>query len=216
MMIENYLQRIQEGRFFSDKTISIDLDKFINGESNKLIIAGLSGGGKTTLCRYLAGKYNAKCYETDDCSHSLTKEEIELFRTDEEFRKEKLDTPEITPVKKIFKKAYEKCIRPQVLSNKRYILEGGLLWGAALLFSEIRKEIEKYPVIIMGTSSLQASIRAITRSKKWNDPYKIYRTYVKNFILLNRLLKEYTEQRIKAGGDIKEFVIPKDIIGDTK
>ena len=105
MIIENYLQNIQEGYIFSDKTISIDLDKFISGESNKLIIAGLSGGGKTTLCRYLAEKYNAECYETDDCSRFLTEDEFKLFVNDEEFKKQILGG--VTPIKKVFKKVYE-------------------------------------------------------------------------------------------------------------
>ncbi len=45
-MINTYLQYIQEGYLFSDKTISIDLNKFESGESNKLIVMGLSGSVK--------------------------------------------------------------------------------------------------------------------------------------------------------------------------
>jgi len=220
MIIENYLQNIQEGYIFSDKTISIDLDKFISGESNKLIIAGLSGGGKTTLCRYLAEKYNAECYETDDCSRFLTEDEFKLFVNDEEFKKQILGG--VTPIKKVFKKVYEKCLRPLILSKKRYILEGGLLWEATLFFPEIRKEVEEYPVIIMGTSALQSSIRDLTRHKTWDNPRKIYRSYIKNFLLLNKLLEEYRKQRT-ISGRIEEFEVgdltselPKLILTVTK
>ena len=71
MILENYLQSIQEGYVFSDKTISIDLDKFISGERNKLISAGLSGSGKTTFCKYFANKNDIECFETDHCFDSM-------------------------------------------------------------------------------------------------------------------------------------------------
>ena len=35
-MINSYLQYIQEGYLFSDKTISVNLDKFESGENKKL------------------------------------------------------------------------------------------------------------------------------------------------------------------------------------
>lgn len=50
---------LQKGYILNDTTISCDLFKFESGESNVLLIAGLSGAGKTTLGRKLAKKGNA-------------------------------------------------------------------------------------------------------------------------------------------------------------
>jgi len=44
----------------SNKTISVNLDKFESNQSNNLLIIGLIGSGKTTLANYLAKKYNTK------------------------------------------------------------------------------------------------------------------------------------------------------------
>jgi GTPase SAR1 family protein len=79
-MIDKYLDHIQEGYLINERTISIDLDKFESGESNKLLVVGLSGGGKSTLSKYLSKKYNCYHNELDDCCKSaLTPEEYQDF-----------------------------------------------------------------------------------------------------------------------------------------
>jgi len=49
MMINEYLQQIQEGYLFSDKTISVNLDDFESGKNNKLIVVGVLGSSKSTV-----------------------------------------------------------------------------------------------------------------------------------------------------------------------
>ena len=65
-MIENYLQSIQEGYIFSEKTISVNLHLFETGTKNKLIITGVPGSGKTSLLHYLLKKYNVNDFVSDD------------------------------------------------------------------------------------------------------------------------------------------------------
>ena len=56
-----------EAYMFSDKTISINLHKFESGESDKLVVIGFSGSGKTTIGHKLATKYNVPLKELDLC-----------------------------------------------------------------------------------------------------------------------------------------------------
>jgi len=202
-----HLDIVREAYIFSDKTISIDLDKFITGEKNKLIIAGLSGSGKTTFCKYFSSKNDIECFETDRCFDYI--KEIPNFReilTDE------------NQLKKYFYEAYINCIRPKLISNKRQVIEGGAVWQNYIYRPEIRPELNQHPVIIFGTSALKASIRSIERRMKRPNITisKILSIIDKNFNFLNPRLKIFREERIKAGGDIKEFIIPKDIIEDSK
>ena len=202
-LVENYLQSIQEGYIFSDKTISIDLDKFISGEKNKLLIAGLSGSGKTTFCKYFANKNNIECFATDEC--------LDYMREIPNFREILVDEKQL---KKYFYEAYLNCIRPQLINNKRQVIEGGAVWQNYIYKPETRLEINKHPIIIFGSSALKATIGAMERRiKKSNITVsKILSILNTNFNFLNSRLKIFREERIKAGGDIKEFVIPKDII----
>lgn len=65
MITNNILTLINESYIFSNKTISVDLDKFESGEINKLLISGFSGSGKTVTGNYLSKKYNVPLYDTD-------------------------------------------------------------------------------------------------------------------------------------------------------
>ena len=200
-MIDEYLDYLQEGFLFSDKTISIDLDKFISGEKNKLLIAGLSGGGKTTLCRHLAKRYKAECFETDTCSDFL-----------EDLRANTSTSPNALPPKEVFYNGYYKCVKPRMNNNRRQIVEGGLVWESYYFFPEIRKYLNQYPIIIFGTSSLKSSLQLLNRRRavgKKTGLKKIYKLYLRNFVQLNKLLKYFKEERLKAGGNVKIFNIPK-------
>lgn len=64
-MIDEYLQYIQEGYLFSDKTISVNLKDFESGKKNKLVIIGLPGSGKTSLGQHLLKKYKVKDFVSD-------------------------------------------------------------------------------------------------------------------------------------------------------
>jgi len=193
---------LQEAYIKSDKTISIDLDKFINGETDKLLIAGLSGGGKSTLCKHLARQYNAECFETDHCASWL--DLVSKYGASK--------SPKAILPKEVFQDGYYNCIIPRMKKNKRQIVEGGLLWQGYVLLPETRKELNKYPVIIFGVSSLKASLRLIKRRLdrgKTVTLRNLWKIYLRNFVQLKGLLNTFKSERLKAGGNIKNFEVPK-------
>ncbi len=202
-MIDQYLEYIQERKLISDSTISIDLDKFISGESNKLVIAGLSGSGKSTLCKILAKKFKAECFETDRCGRKIT-------HKDKHFGAQ---NPPIKMLKEVFYEGWIKCIKPELKTNKRQVVEGGMVWQSYIFFPEVRKAIQDYPVIILGHSALKATWGVMQRlTSKHNLGYSIKKiplVYERNFILLSKLLDTFRDERIKHGGNIEQFKIPK-------
>ncbi len=209
-MINEYLEYLREGYLFNDKTISIDLDKFISGESNKLIIAGLSGGGKTTLGNYLSKKYKCNFNEIDECNKkNMTREEYYNFI----MVKTSAEDPEI------FKRFWVKCFKPALLSNKREVIEGNLFQIYNLIPST-KPLINQYPVIILGKSALKAvwdrtqrTLRKQYAKEKYSNPKDRYEKYkrgvILNFKYLQKYLDQFRKERIKAGGDIQQFEIPK-------
>lgn len=71
-MLSEYLDYLNEGYLFSDKTISVNLDDFASGKKNNLLILGVSGAGKTTIGKKLADKYNAKLFKADEDFRSVS------------------------------------------------------------------------------------------------------------------------------------------------
>ena len=202
-MIDEYLDFIQERKLFSNKTISIDLDKFISGESNKLLIGGLSGAGKSTLCVHLSKKYKAECFMTDKC--------VLRMKNVDKFLGEKNRSLKI--MKDIFREGYFDCVRPGMKNNKRQVIEGGFLWEGYVLFPETRSYLNQFPVIIIGSSALKASFKVFKRSKEKHDflhaVKKIPMIYDRNFKSLSKQIDLFRKERLKAGGEVKEFKIPK-------
>jgi len=208
-MINKYLDYIQEGYLFSDKTISIDLDKFENGESKKLIVVGLSGGGKSTLAYHLAKKYNAFHNDLDKCGkENMSNEEYYEF----------IMNPNSPKNPKIFRNLYINCFKPNMLSNRKEILDGPIFQSYYLL-PKSRELINKYPVIILGKSALKAvwdrtqrTLRKQYAQEKYNtnkDKYEKYkRGLILNFKYLQKYLNTFRKERIKAGGNVKKFKVP--------
>jgi hypothetical protein len=64
-ILKDYLYNLQEGYFFGDKTISVNLEDFENGIKKKLLIVGLAGSGKTTLGEFLVKKYEVGTFISD-------------------------------------------------------------------------------------------------------------------------------------------------------
>lgn len=64
-MINSYLHYLQEGYIFSNKTISVNLNKFEKNDVNKLLIIGISGSGKSSLGEYLSKKYNVDFFSDE-------------------------------------------------------------------------------------------------------------------------------------------------------
>ena len=207
-MINKYLNYLQEGYLFSGKTISIDLDKFESGESNKLIVVGISGAGKSTLGTYLSKKYKCGFNELDICSRlAMSSGEHNAYKYN----------MEIASNIPLFKKFHNKCFKPALLSNKREILEGAIFQSYYLVPST-RPLVNKYPVIILGTSALKAvwdrTQRSLAREKHKNHNLKTHLKKLQigldlNFRYLQKYIDGFKKERIKAGGNVKEFKVPK-------
>jgi shikimate kinase len=200
-MIDPITQYLLEKYLISDKTISIDLDKFINGESNILVIAGLSGSGKSTLCGKLAKKYNAQCFQTDDCIYKVGK-----------WERLSSEMPTKKELKSIFKKMWIQCMYPEIRKNKRMVVEGGAAWQGYILDAQINQVLKEQPAIILGTSALKSSWRAWKRKRPGRSSYiirKVPTIIQRNFKLLQAQLDEFREERMKVGGEVKEFKLPR-------
>ena len=168
-VIKSYLDYIQEGYILSDKTISVDLDKFESGKSDELLIVGLIASGKTTLGRHLRKKYKVDLYNTDECELESKDEPIEKF---------------------------VKCAIDMVKSKKRSIVEGIALID---LYTEFgyKKELQSYPMILMGRSVLSSSFKSFQRGyKAWLHQTKM------NITMAQKRLSAVRKDRIKQPGAI--------------
>lgn len=194
-ILNNYLHFIQEGLFFSDETISIDLDKFESGESNKLLIIGLLGGGKSTLGKYLSKKYNCKYQDLDDC-----------IKIAKEYSDEKYNQA----------KKFYSCVLSFLKNKDRIILEGFPLIETWRLYEGKSNEnfILKCPTIILGKSSLESSYDAIKRDKQNHPDYDFKQLFLfgllkKNFSILPKLIEKFKQKRIGKNSNVQKFIIPK-------
>jgi len=177
-MLEQYLLSLQEGYLLSDKTISIDLHKFESGQSNKLLIVGLIASGKTTLGMYLSNKYKVPWKTTDDC---------EVFAS----KTKGLDE-------------FVECTRNLVKDKKRTIVEGIALVD---LYTEFgyRKEMQSYPMIIVGRSVYSSAIKSYQRNnKQW-----LLQTKINIKMGLPRLAAVRKHRTSLPGADVQEYKIPK-------
>jgi len=192
-ILERYLQSLEEGYIFSDKTISVNLSQFESGEKNKLLVIGLSGSGKTILAEKLADRYKTKWISIDSWYWRLRKKYFGDGQVDK---------------KELYKRVHEEIIG--WLSNKeRLIIEGIDLLDIYIDEPEYRKLINTQPMIILGTSALKSGIRAAERNKNreggegWKEFYWMIRW---NMASLEPRLKRFKEDIIKIPNvEIKEF-----------
>jgi len=131
MLINNYLQSIQEYSNLYIKQNSYDLEQFENGKINKLFIMGAPGSGKTTLAHKLQKKYRCDVLHTDDCVNKTLKKIKQNIRP--------LD---------FWKKCYKDCVELSIKSNKKLIIEG-IIFQWYYLIPQSRSLIIQYPSIIL-------------------------------------------------------------------
>ena len=175
-MIDNYLKSLQESFIFSDKTVVLDFDKFENGESNILLIAGISATGKTTLAERLSKELKCEFIETD----------LPCFKKNSD---ENYDAA--ICYRDIFRKARS--------SNKRYIIEGVLVFWSCLNHkngtNSFFEECKHIPIILLGPSVLRAAYQGWKRAgskeilnvMKWHIRAGIFDMYWYNIFRKARL-----------------------------
>ena len=179
---------VRESYIFSDKTISLDLDKFESGESNLLLVAGLSASGKTTLAEKLAKKYKCEFKESDN--PCLSEE----------------DNKEGDPIK-----CYENIFHKLLKSKKRYIMEGVLVFWSCLdkdnNISPFFNECKNIPIIIMGESVMKSAYQGWKRdSGKISYIPAALKWYVKYGISDMKSFNIFKKARMNVSGTkIEEF-----------
>lgn len=151
MVIDKYLSYIQEGYILSDKTISVDLDKFKSGENKKLLIIGMAGSGKTTIGERLAKKYGVKWISIDSL----------WWRIKQKFFKNEGGKD---VQKKVEKKVFE-VVMKYLKNNEKMIIEGIDL---IIMYGRVpgaKESMLNQSMIILGLSALRSAIRAGIRNK---------------------------------------------------
>ena len=195
-----------EGYVLKDKNISIDLDKFESGECNKLIIIGLSGGGKTTLGKYLAEKYKCKFIEADSCfKTALTKEEKKAMIHSASFDNKTRNI--------YLGKMYHNCFKQMLNSSHRTVIEGPIHQAYSAI-PESRKQIDQFSSIVLGTSALKAIYQRLMRAhnRERRTPSKYLQIIIAasklNFGAVQGDINLYKKLRITSTSNVQPFEVP--------
>ncbi len=143
---------LQEGYILSDKTISVNLEKFENGSEKKLLIIGSAGSGKTSVGKILSKKYKVPIYNTDDINSNV-RNDLNMYDIDEVSKSldDKADELIFQNIKKL------------IQSPEKSIVE-----GVGLMDPGLRKYILHLPMIIMGRSSLYSALKGSGRVRGGN------------------------------------------------
>jgi hypothetical protein len=195
-MIDEYLQYIQEGYIFSDKTISIDLHKFENGECDKLFIIGIAGSGKTSTGKILSKKYGKECCSLDHCYQKFY---------DKNIVKNSKNSKEV----KQMKKKLHECFIDIIKDKQCKIVEGVNLMNICKKDSNINSFVMKQSCIIMGRSALLGSLKGAIRNSKHgyeNIIMGLIHLGYENFTNFQKSLIEFRKERSKQPNTIvKEY-----------
>ena len=194
-MIDEYLQYIQEGYIFSDKTISIDLHKFENGECDKLFIIGVAGSGKTSTGKILSKKYGKECCSLDSCW--------------DEFLVNNKPIPKKSQSVSQMSKIVDKCFMDIIKDKQCKIVEGVNLMNLCKKDSNINSFVMKQSCIIMGRSALLGTLKGLIRNSK-NKEENIIMGLIhlgyQNFTNFQKSLIEFRKERSKQPNTIvKEY-----------
>lgn len=173
MTINEYLIKLQEINYFiSDEDKYYNFDKW-GKEFNTLFILGLSGSGKTTLSINLSKKYNCKVYELDNILEEIY-EKVKYELTNEQWENKKFRWKIIIDkIENFFK----------FLKNKK---EKNIVEGVYILYVPEKSEYYKdKPLIIMNTSVLLSTIRAIKRNLP-TDSYRRSKYEIIRDVIINQ------------------------------
>jgi len=199
-MIDPITYYLLEGYLFSNKDISVDLDKFESGSKNKLLIVGTTGSGKTTLAEKLSKKYKSKWISIDSM----------WWRLRQKYFKNAPETDETE------RKLIEKIVKFTIDSIKgkdRLIIEGVDLLNIYSEYPKYRSIILDQTMIILGLSSLKGGIRAGRRNASRGDEdissfkasYLMTKFNIKHIEpILNKLRKDVSK---KSDSKIEEYKI---------
>lgn len=129
-------------------TYTKNLSKWINGETNVLLITGLAGSGKTTMAKKLATEHNAILIHTDDVANEF--EDNLLKNLSEEGLNSISDSDVIVSMVENLVDNYK---------GKRIIIE-----GIHLLAVDKSLMVDK-SIIVTGTGLFKSNLQASKRDK---------------------------------------------------
>jgi len=169
---------------FSKKDIAVDLDKFESGKFNKLLIIGVGGAGKTVASKYFADKYDIPYYTTD-----------QFIRENTDLRYDDYDKYKI--------QQYE-FIQELINSNEKSIIEGAILQKI-----ELRDQMLKYPIIILGTSGFKGALRAGLRKLQKGLGIGFLDTFKQNWSKRSERTETFRKERLEVPNTkVEEIFIP--------
>lgn len=204
-----YSQYIQEG-LLNTSTFEHKLSDWTSNKSNVLFICGLSASGKTTLSDKLSKKHNAEHVPLDiyyldsdndqlDKSLTINKLWMSFVDSDKSLKKEYFIEDDYRidwgmaekyklPMENLFKLYYDYRLKYVINDSKnKYIVEGlQLSW-----YKDSYSILKKYPVIILGTGLIVASIRAAKRDKFFDNQSNWLNSVYYNFINNYKYVDKY-------------------------
>ena len=218
--------KIDENYIFSKKDNVYNFDKWDNGDSNILIITGLSGSGKTTMAFTLADEYDAtviqldhlQCYERFTAKNKNTAATDlikKFFRNNKDLKEKDFSSITFTSFKPVFDEFFPWLLKELGKDKKhRYIIEGIHI----ILFTKY-SDIKKYPLICINTPMYKSMIRHWIRDqfsltelvkyglddimlfKSWEDSYRDFYDSMNESSFLSKLtLQSKISKYNKANG----------------
>lgn len=168
---------VREGYIFDSKNIEYQVDEFKQGKVKTLFVTGMSGSGKSTLAHKLEKELGINCYELDDIGTNYNFSDDNLKEYGQEIY-DWFNGPgkdfRIQPSEKGKKHnwsyiyACSEFIKYILSKNARCIVEGIHIF--LCLDNKLLKieQFEHSAMIIMGTSAIKSTVRALSRDYK-ND-----------------------------------------------
>lgn len=159
---------IEEG-IADRRDIFQNIDKWNEGRNNILYITGLSGSGKSTLAKRLAKLYNADRISLDDFANNRNTSNLNIIK---KFRRSCLDYNDYTArdpsmtSEKVDEIAFKfiKFIHSELSkSNKKYIVEGILLYEINMHNKKLISFLKNKPLIIKMAVPHEAIFRQVKR-----------------------------------------------------